>query len=421
MTDEANGLILVVDDREVSRELVAAELEEAGFRVAKARDGEQGWSTFQRHCFDLVISDVRMPRSDGMTLLRRIRSSESHSPGVPVLLLSAYGTLSTATHAGRVGADDFFPLNDAGIEELVSRARQLLEGTAREPPEILRGRSSAIVEARNRLEALAQLSTPVLICGAPGTGRDAAARHIHRRGRHSAGSFTKVECANGRARLALRAEGIIFLDGADRMEKAEQGLWAARLRELDAMGEASPARVVASTVLHPVVLASDAACDSALWDRLTRFRVRLPSLRERGQDFEVLATAILDRVAHRLGRPGIDLAPDALVRLKRHTWCENLRELERVLESLVAASQGNRIGAEGVEAVLADLATPLSIISSERAREERETLLALYRKHGTYSGVARELGITRNAAKYRFAKHGLLPPAPGHNRTGAIG
>ena len=101
-------LVLLVDDRPESRELIADELEDLGFQVVQAVDGKEGWDRFGELSFDCVITDLRMPRSDGLHLLRKIRSPISHKPQVPVLLVSAFGTLPVATEAGNAGATGFY-------------------------------------------------------------------------------------------------------------------------------------------------------------------------------------------------------------------------------------------------------------------------------------------------------------------------
>lgn len=406
---ERERSVLIVDAREISRELVGAELQKAGCRVVSASDADEGWAAFESQCFDLVVTHLRAPDADGMMLLRRIRSSESRNARAPVIMLSALGTLSAALDAGRAGATDFLPFSDSGMEQLLTRVEELLDGSSPELPEPLIGESRAIAKVRSRLIALANLSTPVLIHGERGTGRDSAALYLHRMDRRAGRAFTKLPCRSGSPPSGVPKRGTVYLDDVDRLPKEAQQSWRQQLSKLAGMGGSASIRVIASTTLDPSMLADDGGFDRELADGLARFRVKLPPLRERSEDLGPLVAALLRRVGMRLGRCGVHLTPAAHGRLKRCPWHRNVSDLERVLESLVAYTDGGRICASQVDAVLADLETPLGLISRRRARGERELLLALYRKHGTYSGVARELGITRNAAKYRFAKHDLLP------------
>ena len=113
------SLVLVADDQEQARELITSELEATGCRVVQVVNGVDAWRTFQLQAFDLVITDLRMPGGDGLSLLRRIVSAHSPNPQVPVLLISAFGDLSVAAEAGRAGAVDLFTCNESGIRELL--------------------------------------------------------------------------------------------------------------------------------------------------------------------------------------------------------------------------------------------------------------------------------------------------------------
>jgi len=157
-----------------------------------------------------------------------------------------------------------------------------------------------------------------------------------------------------------------------------------------------------------MALGEEGSFDPVLAEWLGRFAVRLPTLAERGEDLPDLIEAVLVRVSRRLGRPAGELESRAVDRLRRHSWPDNFKELETALETLMAFSGPGPTREEDVEAVLSRLRTPLEHIAERRRQRERERLIALYQKHGTYTGVARELGISRNAAKYRFAKHDLI-------------
>ncbi|MBW1688924.1 MAG: sigma-54-dependent Fis family transcriptional regulator [Deltaproteobacteria bacterium] len=402
-------LVLLVDDRAASRDLVSTELEEAGYRVETARDGREGWAAFRRYDFDLVITDLRMPISDGMNLLQKIRSPESLNPQVPVILFSAYGSLSTAVAAGRSGATDFYPFSEAGIERLLARVKKILSAEWPRLPEMLEGESSAISNARDRILAIANLHAPVLIAGEPGTGRDAVAMHVHRLSLHADQPFLGIRCGSDAPLESLPGSGTVYLAGVERLSAPEQKTWWKRLRGLDGLGSSAPVRVIASCNQDLRLLAEDGRFDPEFGRWLARFTVALPPLRERLADLDRLIDALLRRVGERMGRRIERIQDAAMARLKAHPWHGNTSELEHCLELLVAYIREGEIREDHVDAVLADFKQPLTRIEDQRAREERELLLSLYKKHGTFSGVARELGITRNAAKYRFAKHDLLP------------
>jgi DNA-binding NtrC family response regulator len=195
----------------------------------------------------------------------------------------------------------------------------------------------------------------------------------------------------------------------DCLSAPEQKTWWNRLRGLDGLGSSAPVRVIASCSQDLTLLAEDGRFDQEFGRWLARFTVVLPPLRERLADLDSLIEALLRRLGERMGRRIERIQDAAMARLKAHPWHGNTSELEHCLELLVAYIREGEIREDHVDAVLADFKQPLARIEDQRAREERELLLSLYKKHGTFSGVARELGITRNAAKYRFAKHDLLP------------
>lgn len=400
--------ILLVDDRLPSRKLVASELEEAGFAVVPAGDGVEAWDLFREHVFDLVVTDLHMPKRNGLALLRQIRSPESSNPRIPVVLVSAVGTLSTAVVAGRSGATDFYPLSSDGIEELVTRAAEILRDDGPSPNPILAGDSQVAVALRSRVLDMAGTDSPVLIRGEKGTGRSSVATHIH--GSSDRGSKRLIRVDSASADSVPGGDGeALFLAEVDRASAALQ----ADLCQLLDGGQGLPAseglRLLASS-RHDLRHLADEGCFNPVLARwLSRSEIELPPLRERLADFEPIVRAILAQLDTQQGWMTVEIGKPAMERLKEHPWHGNLAELEEVLERLVVFARSGEICEAQVEEALAEVEQPLERIAKQRARSEREQLLALYRKHGTFSGVARELGITRNAAKYRFRKYDLLP------------
>ena len=169
----AEARVLVVDDQSEARALLARDLEEAGFGVVEAGDGVEGWERFRRVGPDLVVTDLRMPRADGIELLRRIRSVSN----VPVILLTAYGDVPTAVAAMKGGAQEVFHFPD-DLDQLIPRIRELsVRGAAAYGAleTALAGRTPAMRRVRERVRALAPLPPPALVRGEAGTGRDSVA------------------------------------------------------------------------------------------------------------------------------------------------------------------------------------------------------------------------------------------------------
>jgi DNA-binding NtrC family response regulator len=235
------------------------------------------------------------------------------------------------------------------------------------------------------------------------------ALHVHRLSPHADQPFLRIRCGSDAPLASLPRSGTVYLAHVDCLSVPEQKAWWNRLRGLDGQGSSAPVRVIASCSQDLTLLAEDGRFVLEFGRWLARFTVVLPPLRERLADLDSLIEALLRRVGERMGRRIEHIQDAAMARLKAHPWHGNTSELEHCLELLVAYIRHGEIREGHVDAVLADFKQPLARIEEQRAREERELLLSLYKKHGTFSGVARELGITRNAAKYRFAKHDLLP------------
>ena len=192
-----SGTVLVVDDQVGARSALAAELEDIGLTVIQASNGLEGWECFCAERPDLVVTDMVMPRSDGLELLSRVRARSE----VPVILFTAYGSVETAVSALKSGADEFVSSSDLEIEGLVDLVREVLSRTrAPEPlPELerrIQGGSGQIRRVREQISALAPLRTPVLIRGEPGTGRDTVARALHELGSTAGGAWSQIDATS---------------------------------------------------------------------------------------------------------------------------------------------------------------------------------------------------------------------------------
>jgi DNA-binding NtrC family response regulator len=405
-------LVLLVDDEECSRELLAAELEELGLQVVTARSGDEGWNAFQRRRFHLVVTDLRMPGADGMELLRRLRSGASPQPHVPVILVSARGTLSTAVDAGRSGATDFYPLDERGISELVGRIRELVSAGSVVLPDVLHGKSRAIRAVRDRIAAVARVHAPVLISGPEGAGHGSVATFLHQLGEYATHSFVQARLEQGSELPRLPASGSIWIENVERLAVHAQRELLRLLETTKIQRGSESLRVIASSSADLSILRDEGTFAADLTDRLCRFEVRLPGLSERSEDIAELLEVFLDRCGARLGRRIPCVQPQAVRAFSQHVWARGFRDFEIAVESLIAFSPDGTVTEESALQALSNVNSPLERISQRRRQREREQLLDLFEKHGSFSGVARELGITRNAAKYRLAKHRLIPQGP---------
>jgi DNA-binding NtrC family response regulator len=375
-------LLLAEDDR-IVRITVRDALEEAGYQVLECPDGTSAAAALRREAFDLMLTDVRLPGVDGLSLFRLARQQQ---PDAGVVLMTAYADADDAVAVMREGARDYLqkPFEMAELLLRVGRVRDELafrrrmaggQGSADAAPTIL-GRSPAMARLRDRVEAAAASEVPVLILGETGTGKDLCARLIHDRGRRAGRPFVAVNCA---AIPESLFESELFghekgaFTGADRrrigrFQAADQGTLF-----LDEVGELSPAsqakllRALETSTFEPVgasrtvqvdvriIAATNRDLSAAigaghfrrdLFYRLNVIDLQTSPLRERPGDIPVLVEAFLGQIAGRLGAPVPPLAPVAVAALAGHDYPGNVRELLHALERAMALSRGGTIGLE---------------------------------------------------------------------------
>ena len=394
------GTVLVVSSRPAVRTRLGSELAEVGFRVVEARDGVEGFERFQLESPDLVVSDLDMPNCDGIGLVQRIRRRST----APVIVYASGGEVREVVAALKGGADDFVDSAAEEVKALVARVESRIPGrangaagaTAPAPVlEELPGHSPAIRLARERVEALAPLSEPVLVTGEPGTGRKSAAHALHRLGRPEC-PFLSLDADTLGHWPGLPRRGSVYVDDVDRLAPELQESW---VRELEA--PRYDVRWLASG--SPEVASEEGPLIPELAEHLSRFQVQLPTLRERPEDVPRIARRMVESVGERLRRPR-RLSEPAIRRLRSHPWSGNVAELERVVEKLVAFSSGPEIDGPAVAGVLAEVGFSVEGLRRRRDRKERDRLItALEESGGNVTQAAARLGRSR-AAVYRMVE-----------------
>ncbi len=409
MTQE--NTVLLVDDRIEARAAIGARLEEAGFEVVEAEDGIHGWKRFQETKPDLVVTDLRMPRSDGIQLLRRIREISS----VPVVLITAYGDVPTAVTAMKGGAQEFFTFPD-DLKALVERAMALVQSSHREAEteEIegrITGKSEAMRRVRERIVGLAPLRVPILVAGEAGSGRSQVVSTLHLLGN---GSRERIVLADPDEPRPLRRENeSVFLDHVEHFPMDAQAFWFNQIQEMEHR-ENSIGRLYASTSRDLVEQATHGEFLTELAAQLVRFTVPLVPLRDRIDDLDQLVPLLVNQIGNAMGRDSIHVAPDALKALKAHAWPGNVRELAQTLERVIAFTNSGRVTEDQVEEILGQSQRNVRSLRERRTREQREELVALFEQcGGNIAEVARRLDLSRGAVTYRAQKFGLLPKPRG--------
>ncbi len=397
------GLVLVVDDRREVRDLLAEELVEVGLRVVQAGDGVQGWACYRRAEPDLVVTDLRMPRSDGLDLLRRIREVAS----TPVIVLTAYGDPATSALALRSGAEGFMTFPD-DLDRLMDRGRLLAsrDEPGLGPADWLAGSSSSIRRVREQVAWLAPGTAPVLVTGECDRGRAAVVAELHARGPFARSPLVEIDAAA--AGHDLPQEGFVHVDGVERMAPADQARWLAALGAAREEGDRPGRRVVASSPATLAALDHTAGFDPRLGAALGGDTIEVPALRSRIDDLRELVPALVRRLARVLGFPDSRVPAPLITALRSHDWPGNLEELVRVLEHAIRHAAGGAISLEGVESALLDPAREACGIVGEHRRRQRDEISRLYDAcNGNLAEMARQLGVSRGSVVYRMQKLGL--------------
>jgi DNA-binding NtrC family response regulator len=460
--------ILLVDDDESLRRVVEYNLREDGYAVVTAADGRIGMERFQETNVDLVLTDVRMPEMDGVELMTRLKAM---SPDLPVIVLTAHGTIDSAVEAMKVGAFDYLtkPFTRDQLMAAVRKALELgaLASENRQLRQFVRerfsfasmiGGSRAIRAVTDTASRVAVSDTTVLLEGESGTGKELLAKAIHVNSPRSAGPFVTVNCAAipenlleselfGHRRGAFTGavadkpgkfqaahHGTIFLDEIGDLPLVLQVklLRVLQEREIDTIGEARPlkvdVRVIAATNRDVEKMTSDGNFREDLYYRLAVVSIRVPPLRERADDIPLLVDHFLAKYAERLSRPRPSVEKAVYSAFNLYAWPGNIRELENVIErALVLDRDGilglddlpDRLTASGARIGNLRLELPDEGISLEDI--ERDLLLAALEKHNwNQTRAAAYLNITRSTLLYRMQKFSLVrdrmtPPPAGES------
>ncbi|HVN40211.1 MAG TPA: response regulator [Myxococcota bacterium] len=402
------GNVLVVDDQLRARRLLVTDLRDAGFEVCEAGNGAEGWDEFVRRRPDVVITDLVMPRADGLELLRRIRAQSE----TPVIVFTGFGTPQSAASAFKAGADDFVCSPDVEIDDLVALVADAISGKApaEARPDLAHrfaGASRPLVRLRERLAGLAPLETPVLLAGEPGSGRDTAARSLHDFGATAGSEWVRLDPRAPLLERRATPPGAVYLDGIERFPDEARGVWSRHLAASEAEGFRRRPRVLASTSTPLAALAQSEEFSRGVGRVLLRFAIDLPPLRAVLDDLPEIAALHVARIGASVGRR-IALSPAAQRFLMEQRWPGNVAQLVQVLERAISFSRGRRIRRAVVEEVCADLSESLDGIRARGAARERDELLrALQKTGGNITRTAEELCRSRPAVYRLIEKHGI--------------
>ena len=404
--------ILVVDDEVGIRELLSEILADEGHQVTLAESAGEARRCRERQRPDLVLLDIWMPDTDGITLLKEWAASGQLT--MPVVMMSGHGTIETAVEATRIGALDFLEKPIALQRLLVTVKRALRNPEAATAPELgfaALGRSSALSEAKKRLSQLAQSNSPLLLRGERGMRPELFARLLAAPGApFLAGAELLAEAPS--ELLARAAGGILFMPDLTRLARAEQ-------RQLDFLvgrTDKHKVRIVSFSPVDLRTLSEKHEFDAELAARLAELTLKLPALREIAEDVPDLASLMLAQLVESRTCPPRRLAIAALNALRHHAWPGNLAELQSVVKDLALGALEEEVRLEDVERVLAARSAPGAApeIALDRPyREAREAFERIYfenllaREHGSMSRVAERSGLERTHLYRKLKALGL--------------
>jgi DNA-binding NtrC family response regulator len=415
--------ILVVDDEPGIRTLVQEILEEEGYEVRLAENGETARKAMQDKAPDLVLLDIWMPDLDGISLLKEWVSSGQAN--MPVVMMSGHGTIHTAVEATRLGAFDFLekPVPYKRLLETVERA---LRQTRKPPslpdamPEL--GASEAVRQLVQKLKHAAGIGAPILLSCEAGAGAEACARFLHLPKTPLVEVKDLSRLSDAPQQLLVEAKGgVLFVPEVGGLTPFQQrGLEMILARHQD-----YDVRVVCASSVNLAEKAAQGSYSRDLYNTLARVAVRVPPLREHPEDIAMLVRQILDQEAARSGQAPAVFSDEALQALTAHDWPGNLDELRNVVSSLALASHGAPIEARDVHALLGlperNQPTAMGIrldIPLKEARDafERVYLNALLQECGwAVSKAAARAGMERTAFYRKLKSLGIELPTRGND------
>ena len=367
--------VLVVDDDPGMRDGMALSLKRAGFFAEQARSGEEALRMVRPGAYDAVVTDLRMPGIDGLQLTARLKAVD---PALPVLLITAFGSLEAAREAMRLGAFDFLS-KPFSPEELTTALNKALKSDthlkAEEPADapVILTQDPALGETLALARRAADSRATILIQAESGTGKELLAKLIHGSSPRRNGPFVAINCAAipenlleselfgyekgaftgatgmKQGRFEQADGGTLVLDEVGELPLGLQGklLRVLQERTVDRLGGTRPipvdVRLIALTNRDLQAEVKAGRFREDLYYRLNVIPLDLPPLRDRPGDLDLLAAHFAERYARENDRPVPDLAPSFFSALARHTWAGNIRELENVIQRCVVLSQGRRL------------------------------------------------------------------------------
>lgn len=449
--------ILVIDDEKSILDLLSVVFEKEGYMVETSLSATRAVELMGNKDFDIIISDIKMPRMSGMELLSYVRKNR---PDIPIVMITAYGTIKQAVEALKAGAMDYI-VKPFDVEELKIIVAQGLEKKRLKEENLflkkelkekydfqnMIGKSKVMQEVYNLIEKVADTDSTVLITGESGTGKEIAARAIHYQGTRRERAFVSINCGalpenlleselfghvkgsftgavvNKKGMFEVAEKGTLFLDEVGEMSpwtqvKLLRALHDKRIRRVGGTEEVQvDVRIIAASNRDLKKSINQGNFREDLFYRLNVISFEMPPLRKRKEDIPLLVTHFLENYCNKMGRQMKRIVPEVIDLLESYPWPGNVRELENVIERVVAIEERETITKgslpnemlqpnekQDTTPVLQqgfDLNAVMDEISSGYVKQ------ALQFSKGNLKETANILGINYRSLRYLVEKHGL--------------
>jgi len=407
--------ILVVDDEIGIRELLSEILSEEGYQVRLAENASEARAYRSRSRPDLVLLDIWMPDTDGITLLKEWASAGLLT--MPVVMMSGHGTIDTAVQATRIGAFDFLE-KPIALQKLLATVGRALKHGGEQPQASLSlaalGRAALVAELKARLERVANLRTPVLLVAEPGCGVELCARFLHTRNTPWVAPDTNGLLAEAPLELLNQArEGTLFLHEVADLTRIEQKGLLLLLSKLDRYN----ARLIGGSTRQLAELVAMGSFDARLYAALSGTAIKVPSLREHREDVPDIANLVLSQMIEAKEVPPREFSTAALNALRNYEWPGNLLQLQTTVQTLAQTALGDQITLEDVER---SLPQPVNARQLAQAlpfdlplRDARDAFERVYfeyhigKEGGNISRVADTVGLERTHLYRKLKQLGI--------------
>jgi DNA-binding NtrC family response regulator len=451
--------VLIIEDKESMAQMLKETLELEGYETIVARDGADGIRKIKDTKVDIIITDLKLPKKDGLKVLKESKEENSL---IPVIVMTAFGSIETAVTAMKSGAYDFItkPLDTDHLLMLIKRAlenqrlitenmllKDKLSGELGMPTII--GKSNPMIEVANNIQKVASAKTSVLLLGESGTGKELFARAIHCLSPRKEQSFIPINCAaiprelleselfghekgsftgaesRKLGKFELADKGTVFLDEIGEMDMSLQSKLLRTLQEgeIERVGGSKPievdVRIITATNKNLEAEVANKLFREDLYYRLSVFPIIIPPLKNRKEDIASLVDHFISKYSSEMNIPHKNVSSDAMDILKKYAWKGNVRELENVIERALILCEGDTITQEHLR--LAPQASQMATLhnipldgtlddaasSALRIAETMRIKKALESTHGNKSRAAEILKVSYKTLLTKIKDYGI--------------